>query len=105
MNKEKSLIPFYTHGITMAPMAGVTDSAFRRICIKLGATCLVTEMITFIVPKELYFIAYWGDALSYITTPMIAYVWGLYVYATVNPRQNKFKASRDCTVSSSRILR
>ena len=46
MNKEKSLIPFYTHGITMAPMAGVTDSAFRRICIKLGATCLVTEMIT-----------------------------------------------------------
>lgn len=30
----------------MAPMAGVTDSAFRRICIKLGATCLVTEMVT-----------------------------------------------------------
>jgi tRNA-dihydrouridine synthase B len=39
-------IPFYTHGYTMAPMAGVTDSAFRRICIKLGATCLVTEMVT-----------------------------------------------------------
>lgn len=46
MNKEQQLIPFYTHGITMAPMAGVTDSAFRRICIKLGATCLVTEMVT-----------------------------------------------------------
>ena len=46
MNKENSLIPFYTGGITMAPMAGVTDSAFRRICIKLGATCLVTEMVT-----------------------------------------------------------
>ncbi len=41
-----SPIPFYTHGITMAPMAGVTDSAFRRICIKLGASCLVTEMAT-----------------------------------------------------------
>ncbi|MCD6588676.1 MAG: tRNA-dihydrouridine synthase family protein [Candidatus Fermentibacteraceae bacterium] len=39
-------IPFYTHGFTMAPMAGVTDSAFRRICIQLGATCLVTEMVT-----------------------------------------------------------
>lgn len=46
MNKENSLIPFYTGGITMAPMAGVTDSAFRRICMKLGATCLVTEMVT-----------------------------------------------------------
>ena len=39
-------LPFYSHGITMAPMAGVTDSAFRRICLKLGATCLVTEMVT-----------------------------------------------------------
>ncbi|MCD4706870.1 MAG: tRNA-dihydrouridine synthase family protein [Candidatus Sabulitectum sp.] len=46
MNREHNLIPFYTNGITMAPMAGVTDSAFRRICIKLGATCLVTEMVT-----------------------------------------------------------
>lgn len=41
-----SLIPFYTSGVTMAPMAGVTDSAFRRICRRLGATCLVTEMVT-----------------------------------------------------------
>ena len=41
-----SLIPFYTSGITMAPMAGVTDSPFRRICRRLGATCLVTEMVT-----------------------------------------------------------
>lgn len=40
------LIPFYSSGITMAPMAGVTDSAFRRICRRLGATCLVTEMVT-----------------------------------------------------------
>jgi tRNA-dihydrouridine synthase B len=41
-----SPIPFYTEGITMAPMAGVTDSAFRRVCRSLGATCLVTEMVT-----------------------------------------------------------
>ena len=41
-----SPIPFYTSGVTMAPMAGVTDSAFRRICRRLGATCLVTEMVT-----------------------------------------------------------
>ena len=41
-----SSIPFYTSGVTMAPMAGVTDSAFRRICRRLGATCLVTEMVT-----------------------------------------------------------
>jgi nifR3 family TIM-barrel protein len=27
-------------------MAGVTDSPFRRICRRLGATCLVTEMVT-----------------------------------------------------------
>ncbi|PIE52084.1 tRNA dihydrouridine synthase DusB [Candidatus Fermentibacteria bacterium] len=37
---------FYTEGVTMAPMAGVTDTAFRRICRRLGATCLVTEMVT-----------------------------------------------------------
>lgn len=35
----------YTQGIVLAPMAGYTDSAFRRICKRLGATCLVTEMI------------------------------------------------------------
>ena len=39
-------IPFYSEGNTMAPMAGVTDSAFRRVCRNLGATCLVTEMVT-----------------------------------------------------------
>ncbi|HPF32628.1 MAG TPA: tRNA-dihydrouridine synthase [Candidatus Sabulitectum sp.] len=39
-------ISFYSSGITMAPMAGVTDTAFRRICRMLGATCLVTEMVT-----------------------------------------------------------
>lgn len=35
----------YTHGIVLAPMAGYTDSAFRRICRRMGATCTVTEMV------------------------------------------------------------
>lgn len=35
----------YTHGISLAPMAGVTDSAFRRICRRMGATAVITEMI------------------------------------------------------------
>ena len=39
-------ISFYSSGITMAPMAGVTDTGFRRTCRRLGATCLVTEMVT-----------------------------------------------------------
>ena len=39
-------VSFYTAGATLAPMAGVTDSAFRRVCKSFGATCLVTEMVT-----------------------------------------------------------
>lgn len=35
----------YTHGTSLAPMAGVTDSAFRRICRRMGATAVVTEMV------------------------------------------------------------
>ena len=42
----KFLIPFYSHGIVPAPMAGITDSAFRRICKRFGATSTVTEMIS-----------------------------------------------------------
>jgi tRNA-dihydrouridine synthase B len=34
----------YTSGFALAPMAGYTDSAFRRICRRLGATSVVTEM-------------------------------------------------------------
>jgi tRNA-dihydrouridine synthase B len=34
----------YTSGMVLAPMAGYTDSAFRRICRRAGATCTVTEM-------------------------------------------------------------
>lgn len=30
----------------LAPMAGVTDAAFRQICRKMGAACTVTEMIS-----------------------------------------------------------
>ena len=36
----------YTHGFSLAPMAGYTDSPFRRICRRMGASGLVTEMIT-----------------------------------------------------------
>ena len=32
--------------VTLAPMAGVTDFAFRRICYELGAALTVTEMIS-----------------------------------------------------------
>lgn len=35
----------YARGIVLAPMAGATDSAFRRICLRMGATCAVTEMV------------------------------------------------------------
>jgi tRNA-dihydrouridine synthase B len=44
MNHTEALRP-YSHGIVLAPMAGSTDSAFRRICLRMGATCVVTEMI------------------------------------------------------------
>lgn len=30
----------------LAPMAGVTDSAFRRVCRQFGAACTVTEMLS-----------------------------------------------------------
>lgn len=34
-----------THGIMLAPMAGATDYAFRKICRKFGAEYLVSEMV------------------------------------------------------------
>ena len=34
----------YARGYVLAPMAGYTDSAFRSICRRQGATCVVTEM-------------------------------------------------------------
>lgn len=36
----------FTHGLVLAPMAGYTGSPFRIICKELGATGLVTEMVT-----------------------------------------------------------
>lgn len=34
------------HGLMLAPMAGVTDYAFRRICRRMGAEYTVSEMIS-----------------------------------------------------------
>lgn len=34
------------HGIMLAPMAGVTDYAFRRMCIRFGAEYTVSEMVS-----------------------------------------------------------
>lgn len=33
-------------GLFLAPMAGVTDHPFRRICVGLGVECVTTEMIS-----------------------------------------------------------
>ena len=32
--------------VALAPMAGVTDLPFRRLCARLGAGLVVSEMIT-----------------------------------------------------------
>ena len=40
------------HGLMLAPMAGVTDLAFRRICRRFGAEYTVTEMVS---AKALHF--------------------------------------------------
>ena len=37
---------WYTEGVVLAPMAGLSDSAFRTICRRFGATSTVTEMIS-----------------------------------------------------------
>lgn len=34
------------HGVMLAPMAGVTDRTFRKLCMKHGAEYCVTEMIS-----------------------------------------------------------
>ena len=41
-----------SHGVLLAPMAGVTDAAFRRICRGFGAEYTVSEMIS---AKALWF--------------------------------------------------
>ena len=35
-----------THPVVLAPMAGVTDSPFRKLCLKMGAGMAVSEMVT-----------------------------------------------------------
>ena len=34
------------HGIFLAPMAGITDHAFRALCVKNGAECVTSELIS-----------------------------------------------------------
>ena len=34
------------HGLMLAPMAGVTDRSFRRICSAHGAEYVVSEMVS-----------------------------------------------------------
>ena len=36
----------FKNGIFLAPMAGVTDRAFRAVCAECGAECVTTEMIS-----------------------------------------------------------
>ena len=40
------------HPVFIAPMAGVTDKAFREICFDCGADAAVTEMVS---AKALYY--------------------------------------------------
>ena len=41
---DSRLIP--ARGVILAPMAGVTDYAFRQVCAELGAEATVTEMVS-----------------------------------------------------------
>lgn len=36
----------FPHGLFLAPMANVTDHAFRAICVSYGAECVCTELIS-----------------------------------------------------------
>jgi len=36
----------FKHGLFLAPLAGVSDRAFRKICRDYGAECTVSEMIS-----------------------------------------------------------
>lgn len=42
VNKDKKKIP----ELILAPMAGITDSAFRRVCKELGADIVYSEMVS-----------------------------------------------------------
>ena len=36
----------YKHGLFLAPMAGITDHAFRALCVKCGAEGVTSELIS-----------------------------------------------------------
>ena len=36
----------FRHGLFLAPMAGITDHAFRALCVKNGAECVTSELIS-----------------------------------------------------------
>ncbi len=36
----------FTHGLFLAPMAGITDHAFRAVCVSCGAECVTSELIS-----------------------------------------------------------
>ncbi len=40
------MIPFNKRSLILAPMAGITDSGFRKICRKYGADVTVSEMVS-----------------------------------------------------------
>ena len=40
------MIPYAKNSLILAPMAGITDDGFRRICIKYGADIVYSEMVS-----------------------------------------------------------
>lgn len=44
--KKDELIQVLSGGVMLAPMAGITDSPFRNICISHGASATVSEMVS-----------------------------------------------------------
>lgn len=36
----------FAHGLFLAPMAGITDHAFRAVCVSCGAECVTSELIS-----------------------------------------------------------
>ncbi len=36
----------FRHGLFLAPMAGITDHAFRQVCVACGAECVTSELIS-----------------------------------------------------------
>lgn len=40
------MIPFKEKSIILAPMAGITDKGFRRICMEFGADAVFSEMVS-----------------------------------------------------------